>query len=76
VTNFVLQQNYGRARLFEILKIEMLWDTEVIDVLGSDKVEGLQLTQYQDRRCDQSAPLLVSLLQSGIFHALNLLHHL
>jgi thioredoxin reductase (NADPH) len=32
-----------QERAFSNPKIEMLWDTEVIDVLGSEKVEGLQL---------------------------------
>lgn len=32
-----------QERLFANPKIEMLWDTEVTDVLGADKVEALQL---------------------------------
>ena len=32
-----------QERAFANPKIEMLWDTEVIDVLGADKVEALQL---------------------------------
>ena len=32
-----------QERAFANPKLEMLWDTEVIDVLGADKVEGLKL---------------------------------
>jgi len=32
-----------QERAFNNPKLEMMWDTEVIDVLGADKVEGLKL---------------------------------
>jgi thioredoxin reductase (NADPH) len=32
-----------QERAFNNPKLEMMWDTEVIDVLGKDKVEGLKL---------------------------------
>ena len=42
-------------RAFNNPKIEMLWNTEVIDVLGENKVEGLKLRNTENGEVSESA---------------------
>lgn len=43
-----------QERAFNNPKIEMLWNTEVIDVLGGDKVEGLKLRNTESGEVSES----------------------
>lgn len=44
-----------QERAFNNPKIEMLWNTEVIDVLGENKVEGLKLRNTENGEVSESA---------------------
>jgi len=58
-------------RAFKNPKLEIMWDTEVIDVLGADRSKALSCATPRQAK-NQLVTSQVSLLQSDIFHVLSL----